>query len=72
MKLVCASCKVLYIPKTNGVYVEELLEDGSPYKVWLADLLICPICKVEVIAGFGQNPIKEHFEEDYAAFVSFV
>jgi len=53
--------------KQNSVTVEELLEDGSPYKLWDADLLECVECGVEVIAGFAKRPFAEHWESDYAA-----
>jgi len=53
--------------KKNSVTVEELLEDGSPYKLWDADLFACESCGVEMIAGFGKRPISEHWHSDYAA-----
>jgi hypothetical protein len=52
-------------PKKNSVTVEELMEDGRPYKLWDADLWACPECGVEIIAGFGQGPIAEHYQPDY-------
>jgi hypothetical protein len=54
-------------PKKNSVTVEELTEDGAPYKLWDADLWECPECGVEIIAGFGQGPIAEHYQPTYAA-----
>jgi hypothetical protein len=53
-------------PKQNSVTVEELTEDGSPYKLWDADLWECVECGVEIISGFGMRPIAEHWEPDYA------
>ena len=53
-------------PKTVGVTVEELLEDGSPYKLWKADLFECDECGVEIIAGFGMSPLAEHWQGNYA------
>jgi hypothetical protein len=52
--------------KQNSVTVEELLEDGSPYKLWDADLFECVECGVELIAGFGRLPIAEAWHPDYA------
>ena len=51
--------------KKNGVTVEELLEDGGPYKLWDADLWECEECGVEVIAGFGRSPLAEHYQPTY-------
>jgi len=53
-------------PKKNSVTVEELTEDGQPYKLWDADLYECPECGVEIIVGFGSGPIAEHYQPTYA------
>lgn len=53
-------------PKQNSVTVEELMEDGRPYKLWDADLYECVECGVEVISGFGAGPLAEHYQPDYA------
>ena len=53
--------------KQNSVTVEELLEDGSPYKLWDADLWECVECGVEIITGFGLWPFAEHWQPTYAA-----
>jgi hypothetical protein len=52
--------------KKNSVTVEEVFEDGSPYKLWDADLFECPECGVEVITGFGGGPLAEHYQPTYA------
>lgn len=51
--------------KKNSVTVEEVMEDGSPYKLWDADLWECPECGVEVISGFGRAPLAEHYQPTY-------
>jgi hypothetical protein len=53
--------------KKNSVTVEELTEDGRPYKLWDADLYECVECGVEIITGFGRGPFAEHYQPDYAA-----
>jgi len=63
---VLCGCGRFMRPKKNSVTVEELLEDGSPYKLWDADLWICEECGVEVITGFGQHPMAEHWQPTYA------
>ena len=73
---VCAKCENKYVPrltglgnemkpKKNGVHVIEMADFG-PYKVWLADLWICPKCGHKTIAGFGVEPLAEHYEEKFA------
>ena len=51
--------------KQNSVTVEELLEDGAPYKLWDADLWECPECGVEIVTGFACEPLAEHYQPDY-------
>lgn len=53
--------------KQNSVTVEELLEDGSPYKLWDADLWECVECGVEIITGFAQQAFAETWQSTYAA-----
>ena len=65
---ICVKCNVQIKPKTNGVYVIEMAyEPPAPYKVWHADLVECPKCKVQVIQGFGNRALAvrgdEHFEK---------
>lgn len=49
----------------NSVTVEELTDEGSPSKLWDADLWVCPECGHHVIAGFAQSPIVEHAQAHY-------
>lgn len=73
---VCAKCENKYVPRTtglgtemrpetNGVYVIEMADFG-PYKVWLADLWVCPKCGHKTIAGFGLVAIAEHYQDGFA------
>lgn len=52
--------------KKNSVTVEELMEDGQPYKLWDADLFECVECGTEIIAGFARQPLAEHYQPGYA------
>lgn len=36
-------------------------EMWSPYKLWMGDLWECPDCRAQIIVGFGQGPISEHY-----------
>jgi predicted RNA-binding Zn-ribbon protein involved in translation (DUF1610 family) len=69
-KLVCVKCEVELKPETNGVRVAEMFNHNTQvYKVWSADKWKCPICGVEVVAGFGNYPLMEHFEGDIDIFL---
>lgn len=79
--IVC-NCGHFFHPKKNGVLVEEGMpgtsralsqtdapskRGWSPYKLWLADELECRNCGNVIIAGFGMNPLAEHYMPDYEA-----
>ena len=62
----CAKCQTYFVPMKNSVFVLETMDDGeSPYKLWQADLLICPDCDHWLIAGFGFSPIAEHYQPNF-------
>ena len=63
--ILCGCGRFLSVKK-NSVTVEELMDDGTPYKLWDGDLWECPECGVEVIAGFGAIPLAEHWQPTYA------
>ena len=63
--VVCGCGRIMRV-KRNSVTVEELLEDGAPYKLWDADLFACEECGTEVITGFAQLPFAEHYQPTYA------
>ena len=50
----------------NSVTVEELHSDGTPYRLWDADLYTCEDCAAEVITGFAKAPLVEAWQRDYA------
>jgi hypothetical protein len=49
----------------NSVTVEELMDDGSPYKLWDADQYVCDDCGTTIISGFAKLPLVEHYQPDY-------
>jgi len=63
----CGCGRFMVVVK-NGVTVEELLEDGSPYKLWDADLVECPECGTRIVSGFGRAPLAEHWHPAYPAW----
>jgi len=38
-------------------------------EVWYADLWRCPKCDHETVAGFGNGPLKEHFEDGFGEWL---
>ncbi len=62
--ILCGCGRFLRVKK-NSVTVEEQCADGSPYRLWSADLCFCPECKAEIISGFANRPLTEHWQTDY-------
>lgn len=69
----CVNCQTYLYAKQNGVLVLETMDDCvSPYKIWRADLFACPDCGYELISGFAQEPISEHFMPDFQQLLGHV
>lgn len=69
--MACLPCRTFFKIKKNGVPIVEGMPIGregawTDYKLWMGDLYGCESCGAEVIAGFGQQPIAEHYQPDYA------
>lgn len=75
--LACLKCKKFYRCIKNGYYFEEGMPGGSaikeqidpgtgwgPYKLFVGDLYECPDCKAQVITGWSNQPLAEHFQGD--------
>jgi hypothetical protein len=57
-------------PETNDTTVIEYATFG-PYKAWLADVWKCPGCAVEIVTGFGAEPIRaDHYHPDFPAWLA--
>lgn len=67
---VCGKCDVFMVSAINGIRVREMIESG-PYRVWAADLWRCPVCKWELVTGFGNGPLAypEDPSGNYEAYV---
>lgn len=71
-KAVCAKCNVSLRPETNGVAVAEMFQDDREiYKIWDCDLWKCPGCGVEIILGFADRPLTEHFSDNFDAALAY-
>lgn len=68
----CVECQTYYAAKKNGVNVLETLEDGTPYKVWHADLLECPDCGKQVVKGFGSQALSVKHQPDFDVYLNQV
>jgi hypothetical protein len=53
----CVPCERLMKCVQTGAFLEELKENGDPYKLWACDVFACPTCGREVVTGYGGEPI---------------
>jgi hypothetical protein len=77
LKPACVKCQRFMRPKKNGFFFTEGMpimnaepglkepENWKPYKVWQADLWACPDCGLEILSGYGLNPIAEHYQSTF-------
>jgi len=56
---VCVKCKVEFVVAKNEVGVIEKSADGAEQAIWEADLLQCPGCGAQILAGFGSAAIMQ-------------
>lgn len=61
---VCVKCQVEMRPEKSGVGLLDMASYG-PYKLWESDLYKCPKCGCEIITGFGDYAITEHYEPSF-------
>ena len=65
-KPICVMCGMEFKVLRTGVYVFEMFNsDKDVYRIWQADKLSCRKCGIEIVDGYGINPIAEHFQEDF-------
>lgn len=39
----------------------------QPYKIWHGDRWRCPGCEAIIIVGVGREPVREHYQDGFAA-----
>ena len=66
---VCVECGLEMRPEKNGVGLLDMAEFGA-YQIWDADKWKCPSCGKEIIVGFGNNPVSQHFEPEFSNVIA--
>lgn len=63
-KILCPDCEVEMKVNEAGVVVcETFLDPPRPYKIWMADQMICPGCHRTLVANFGDSPLESRADE---------
>src|SRR5436190_24294052 len=78
LKPICVKCQQFYHPKKTGISfiegmpIESRAPSGTerpdlwkPYKLWRGDLYECEGCHHQIISGFAQTPVSEHYMPDF-------
>ena len=69
--ITCVNCNVRYGRVTSGVYLVTMFnKPPQPYQIWHADLHECPQCSEQIVAGFGENRIMEHYQPGLAEYLN--
>ena len=66
---VCVKCSCELRPEKNGVGVLDMADIGE-YELFDADLWKCPKCGIEIVGGFGRNPISAHYMSDFKTMIN--
>ena len=61
----CYPCRRKMKADVVGIEILEMTEKGEPYKLWSADVLICPVCGQTVITRFGEKPTGQQGQEGF-------
>lgn len=68
LRVICTDCGRELKNVRSGVLIKELFQKNKEvYRVWMADLLRCLGCGVQVVARFADNPIAEHWNKEKMA-----
>ena len=58
-KILCLDCEVEMKVNESGVVVcETYLDPPRPYKIWMADQMICPGCHKLIVANYGDRAVE--------------
>ena len=79
MRPICVPCRrFLRCTKNDFIFTEgapsiaDALPGMSepdkwePYKIWAADRYECEGCGAVILSGFAREPIREHYQPDFA------
>lgn len=70
--IACVQCQTYLVPVKNDVFVLETDNNGDPYKIWNADMVHCPKCKMRFITGYGSKWVSEHYMDHFATYMKAV
>lgn len=81
-KPVCVPCQCFLRMKHSGFYFVEGMpttsfpargkdaEGWKPYKIWVGDLYECPECHTQIVSGFSNAPLTEHYQPEFKSVMT--
>jgi len=60
---ICAKCRVTFRCEKNGIIIHEPDSAMCDGWRWKADLYRCPGCGLEIVTGYGQEPLPPDWPE---------
>lgn len=65
-KPTCVKCQIGMKFTESGTWCITMFGDPpQPYQIWSSDKYRCPVCSSEILAGYAERPIAEHFQETF-------
>ena len=62
----CYPCRRKMKVDQTGIEILEMTEKGEPYKLWSADVLICPVCGQTIVTRLGNEPKSQQGQKGFA------
>lgn len=63
---ICVKCQTELRPLENGIAVIDMAwQSPKPAAVIQADLYECPGCKAQIVSGFAEQPLAEHYQDKF-------
>jgi len=69
MRPVCGICNVEMQCEKTGAHWVTYSKRDEPYQIYRCDKFICPKCKAQVLVGFGNSPVKEHYQDGFESYL---
>lgn len=65
-KITCVQCEVDYkIVKSGNYVIDMFLDPPQSCKIQNGDRWECPVCGHQVVAGYAQMPLSEHYQDNF-------
>ena len=64
-KPLCIKCQTQFRNIESGITVVTMDGSNQPYELIRADLLECPGCKTQIVAGYAKDTYARHYQDKF-------